>query len=117
MLIGLLILGVIMYGVFAAFGHYDLTVVLGALLGVAAAFANFAVLGMSVQKAVDKDAGGARISMASSYTLRMLMIAAVVVFAIKSPYINYLAAIIPLIFPRIVIMFFNLKKEKSDERS
>lgn len=101
-LAGSLILGAVMDIVFLVIGRFDLTVLWGTLLGVACTCLNFAFLAITVSNAMDKgkSAGG---YMGTSYLLRLFFIGAVVVFAIKSEYFNYIATIIPLLFPRVII--------------
>ena len=101
----------IMVGVFAACGYFDKTVVLGALLGYAAAMANFILLAITLSKSLGKAEHATR-TMGLSYVLRMILIAAVVIIAIKLPAFNYVAAVLPLIFPRFAIMIMNLRKKK-----
>lgn len=100
---GSLILGAAMDIVFLVIGRFDLSVLWGTLLGIACASLNFAFLAATVAKSLGKGkaAGG---YMGTSYLLRLFFIGAVVIFAIKSPYINYIAAVIPLLFPRVIII-------------
>ena len=92
---------------FVILGFFDFTVILGGLLGGLVAFLNFFFLALAVEKAV-REGENPKAVVASSYALRMVFIAAMIVLAIKSPYFNYIAMVIPLIFPRIAIMFNNL---------
>ena len=51
-----------------------------------------------------------------SYFIRILIVAATLILAIKLPeYFNYIATAIPFVFPRIVIMVLNLKKKGEDK--
>lgn len=93
---------------FFIFGFFDKTAVLGTLLGVAVAFLNFLFLAVTVDFSVKRGKSSAQGLMGLSYSLRLLFIAAAVVFAIKSPAINYIATVIPLVFPRIIILINNL---------
>ncbi len=97
---------------FFFFGYFDLSVVWGALLGTAVSFINFFLLAVTVEISVKKGKGAAQGTMGTSYMLRLLFIAAAVVFAIKSAHINYIAAVIPLVFPRVAIMILNLINKK-----
>ena len=103
-ILGSTVLCVVMNIVFLAIGKFDYTVVLGTLLGLFCAGMNFVFLALSLSKSLEK---GARASgyMGVWYLIRLAFISAVVVFAIKSPYTNYVATVIPLVFPRIVITF------------
>ena len=98
---------------FFAFGYFNMAGLYGTLLGALVSFLNFLFLGITVEISVKKGKGGAQGAMGLSYTVRLLFIALAVIFAIKSPNINYVAAVIPLIFPRLGIMItklFNKKK-------
>lgn len=111
--VGILILSTIMVLCFLVLGYFDKTVVFGAILGSGWAFANFTLLAIAVQKAVDKEDGqAAKAYMSGTYTLRLILTAVMVIVAIKLPYVNYLAAIIPIVFPRITIMAVGLIDKK-----
>lgn len=125
---GTLILTAAMLIVFVLLGRMDYTVVLGALLGAAYAVGNFFLLALSVQMAAEKmngshpaplpepeegeepteaplspEAQEARKKMQLSYTGRMLLLIVVAIVAIKAPCFNAIAALIPMLFPRIII--------------
>lgn len=117
---GVFLLSLIMTGVFAILGYFSYQVVFGAILGWAGCVLNYFFLAVCVEKAADKGEKGAKTYIGGTYTLRMLFIAAVIIVAIKMPqYFNYVATIIPFLFPRFVIMAFNLfkKGEKKNERT
>lgn len=116
MAIGIVILGIIMIGIFALFGVFNTQILLGALLGSVYTFLNFVFLSWCVQKAVDKGENGAKIFVSSTYSLRLIITAIVVVVAIKLPYFNHIATIIPLIFPRIIIMILNITRRRGDKQ-
>ena len=125
---GTLILTAVMLIVFMLLGQMDYTVVLGALLGAAYAIGNFFLLALSVQMAAEKmngshpaplpeveegeeasevpmspEAQSARKGMQLSYTWRMLLLILVAVVAIKVPCFHAIAALIPMLFPRVII--------------
>lgn len=132
MAIGVAILTVLMVGVFLIIGMFDATVLAGAVFGGAFAVLNFFLMAMSVQKAaelmngvqlppeevgedgqvVDKplspEATKARQKMQLSYTGRMLLTVVFAIIALLVPAIHPVAALIPLLFPRIVIMIQGL---------
>ena len=127
MAIGVAILTVLMVGVFLIIGMFDATVLAGAVFGGAFAVLNFFLMAMSVQKAaelmngvqlppeevnedgepVDRplspEATKARQKMQLSYTGRMLMTVVFAIIALLVPAIHPVAALLPLLFPRIVI--------------
>ena len=127
MAIGVAILTVLMVGVFLIIGMFDTTVLAGAVFGGAFAVLNFFLMAMSVQKAaelmngvqlppeevgedgevVDKplspEAIKAKQKMQLSYTGRMLLTVVFAIVALLVPGIHPVAALLPLLFPRIVI--------------
>ena len=119
--IALITLGAIaaMIAVFAVCGHFSWGVVWGGLLGGAVSVVNFFLLAVTIEKSLAKGAKGAQGFMGLSYILRMAMIAAVLIFAIKNESLNYLAVIIPLVFPQIIIKVLHTrnssKEKKQDE--
>ncbi len=104
----------VMLIVFALFGYFSLPVIIGGLLGGIVAFLNFLLLAVAIEKSVSGH-NSPKGTLASSYSIRLIFIGAVIVFAIKSQYINYLAVVIPLLFPRIAIMVKNLLKMRTEK--
>lgn len=104
-----IILSVIMEAVFLIIGMWSYKVLLGNILGAAVAVANFLLMGITVQKAVLKEEKDASTLMKLSQTLRNMMLLIAAVLAIVLPFINPVAAIIPLFFPRIAITLIPLR--------
>lgn len=106
------VLSLLMQAVFLILKYWDYTVLLGNLWGYIGAVANFFLMGLTVQKAVTKTEEEARKTIKLSHTLRSMFILIVAVIGISVPVFNMWAAIIPLLFPRIAILFrsFSLKK-------
>lgn len=111
---GILVLSVIMLIIFALAGFWSINALYGCMLGAGYAFFNFVLLAISVQKASVKNPKAAQGVMGLSYTLRYILTGVVVVWGIKSPVFNYLAVVIPLVFPRIVIMVTNIIRRRSE---
>lgn len=105
--LGVLIADIIMCAVFAVAGRFDYTVPLGALLGSLFAVGNFFLLGLTVQKAVEKGQDVKKFVRAS-YTGRMLLYVACIVLAVLVPCFQPVAAIIPLFMPQVVILVMRL---------
>lgn len=111
-----LILSALMEAVFLIAGFWDITVLYGNLLGAAAAIANFFLMGLTVQKAVDKDAKDASNSMKASQGLRMVFLFAVAALGVSLSCFHPLAVLLPLLFPRLAIAVrpvFNKKGTKA----
>ncbi|MBE6613303.1 MAG: hypothetical protein E7632_12515 [Ruminococcaceae bacterium] len=103
-----IILSVLMEAVFLILGAWNVNVLFGNLLGGAAAVLNFFLMGLTVQKALTKTEKEAKDLVRLSQTLRMLMLFVVAMIACLVPVFNLVAALVPLLFPRIAIMFRTL---------
>jgi cobalamin synthase len=107
-----LILSAAMQAVFLLLGKWEYTVLLGNILGAGAAVLNFFLMGITVQIAVVKEEKEARQTVKTSQSLRMLLLILILVLALVFPCFNPIAAVIPLLFPRIAIIFRQLFDKK-----
>ncbi|MBE5805028.1 MAG: hypothetical protein E7316_11030 [Clostridiales bacterium] len=110
-----MILTALMEAVFLVLGRWDMTVLWGGLLGAFVAAMNFFLMGLTVQKAVEKDEKDAKQLMKVSQSGRLVMQLAFVALAAAIPAaFNLLAALLPLLFPRIGVMLHGvIRKEKN----
>ena len=108
-----LILSVIMEAAFLIISMWSYKVLLGNILGVVVAVANFLLMGITVQKAVHKDEKEAATLMKLSQSLRNMMLLVTAVLAIVLGFINAPSAIIPLFFQRIAIALIPLRNKIS----
>lgn len=106
------VLSLLMQAVFLILKYWDYTVLLGNLWGYIGAVANFFLMGLTVQKAVTKTEEEARKLIKTSQTLRNMFILIIAVVGITVPFLNMWAAIIPLLFPRIAILFRSISLKK-----
>ncbi len=97
------VLSLLMQSVFLIVGFWDYTVLLGNLLGYFTAVLNFFLMGIGVQKAVQKDEKEAKNIIKLSQIYRNLMILVIAIIGIVLPCFNIWAVIIPLLFPRVAI--------------
>jgi amino acid permease len=106
-----------MQAVFLVIGAWDYTVILGNLLGYAAIVLNYFGIGLTVQKALEKDEKDAKQTMKLSNTVRMLFLFCVAVIGVTVPVFHMVAVLVPLLFPRIAIAFRMLgnKKDQAEE--
>ena len=101
---------------FAVFGYWNYTVLLGSLLGLFITTVFFYSICVSVPKALQYgDADLAQKSIKASRSLRTIVMAVGVIIAIKLPWFDMYAAMIPLLFTRISIALLNLKGEEETE--
>ena len=108
----------IMLIVYAALGRFSLAVLLGGLIGALYAVLNFLLLGMTVQKVADmreENEELARMQMKSSYNMRMVIMILLIVVAFALPFVDGLACMIPMLFPRLTILVLQLTGKIKDE--
>ena len=67
-----LILSILMQAVFLVIGEWDYTVLLGNILSASAAVLNFFLMGVSIQKALEKDENDAKKTIKLSQSYRFL---------------------------------------------
>ncbi|MBR3740369.1 MAG: hypothetical protein IKN04_07885 [Clostridia bacterium] len=140
MALGVGVLTVLMIAVFLIIRKFDFTVLLGAILGCAAAVGNFFLMALTVQKVtgdmpvlpkkeeetneaedeekerpLSDEAKQAGKKMQLSFLLRMLMLGGVAVLAISAPIFHPWAALLPMLFPRIVIALRSVFENKQKE--
>lgn len=113
---GTLILSAVMVVIFILLGKFDEKVLFGTLLGGTFAVLNFFLLGITIQKATKiENEGRAKATMQFSYSMRMLATLGIGIIGFMVPVFNWVAAIFPLLFPRITIFIMNLAKSKRKE--
>ncbi len=95
--------GILMIIIFLALKKFDLTVLSGAFLGCTFSSLSFLFLAFSLERSVGAGTNTAKAKMTSSYTIRLISAGIMIFWAIKAPYFNHWAAIIPLFFQRFVI--------------
>lgn len=100
-----LLLSILMQAVFLVLSMWNIGVLLDNLLTGAASVLNFLLLGVTVQKAVERDEKDAKSLMKLSQALRMLMIFVVLVIGVALPVFDTWASIIPVFFTRIALFF------------
>jgi len=107
------ILSVIMQIVFIACGRWDYTVLLGNVFSAFVAVGNFFLLGITVQKAVAKeDEKEARNIIKTSHSLRTLMLFVCAALGALLPCFNIWTSLVPLLFPRVAILFRGFQTNK-----
>lgn len=114
--IGEAILVAVMFLVFALFGAFDHTVLIGGLAGGILTVANFFVMAQNAvsasDKAVRQDVTGGKSLMHFSYIARYLVIFIVLCVLAITKIGNPLACALPLVFVQPVIIFKEFIKKK-----
>ncbi|MGN0108137.1 MAG: ATP synthase subunit I [Hominilimicola sp.] len=111
------ILGIVQVIITIPVGYFGYPAVLGTLVGCILAVLNFSLMGFVLEKCMSAK-GGAGGFAGVGYILRLAIIAAIVIWAMKVHYLNYVCVIIPLIFPQasiFIINFIRRKERKADK--
>ena len=121
--LGTIILSIIMNAVLFAVSRftdaltYDYTIVTGSLLGAFAAVFNFFLMGLAVQKTVESgNTESAKKRFQLSYMLRTALLVGILALGVILKYFHWLPVLLSVFFPRIVIIFRNIRL-KSDSQS
>ncbi|MBQ9112470.1 MAG: hypothetical protein IJY08_02705 [Clostridia bacterium] len=112
-----IIFSAIMQAVFLVIGKWDYTVLLGNLLSGAAVILNFLGMGMTVQKAVDKEEKEAKQAMKASGMVRTFLLFITVVIGVLLDCFSIWTVIIPLFFPRIAVAIRPLWDKKANKKA
>ncbi len=112
-----LIFSVIMELAFLLAGAWDITVLLGNLLGGLVAVGNFFLMGLTIQRALGKSEKDAAARMKLSQSLRLIMQLLFCAVGAAAPCFNLIASVVPLLFPRVAVMLRPLlnKKDKAED--
>ena len=106
----------LMCGVYALVGKFDLSVVLGGLVGFLVAAGNFFSLAVVATIAADKAEAGDPASgqklMKSSYPIRLLAMAGVLILCAKSGVCDVIALVLPLLFVRPILTIAEFFRKK-----
>ena len=102
--IWMLIFSAVLQSVFLVIGRWNYTVLLGNLLSGTAMILNFLLMGITVQKAVDKDPKEAKQAMKASGMARtfFLFLVAAIGVLLKNVF-SVWTVIIPMFFPRLIV--------------
>ena len=105
------VLSLLMQAVFLiVLRRFDYTVLLGNLLGLLIGVGNFFFMGIGVQKALKKDADGAKKVLRFSQTSRFFGIFVLAIVGVLIPIFDVIALMISIFFPRIAIAAKQIKK-------
>lgn len=110
-----------MLGIFALLGKFNNTVLLGGIVGGVMTILNFFIMAICVNiaadRAKDQNVGKAKGIIKLSYFGRLLLLAVVLFAFLKSKLCNPIALVVPLIFSRITLTFWEFFRRKpGDEK-
>lgn len=114
--IGEAICVVLMCLIYALIGKFNASVLLGGLVGLLLATGNFFFLAVIATLAADKaeaqDVAGGQKLMRSSYPIRLLVLAGVLILCAKSGAFDVIALVLPLAFVRPILTIAEFFKKK-----
>ena len=106
----------LMYGVYALLGKFSLSVLLGGLVGLVLATGNFFFLAvvatLAADRAENQDVAGGQKLMKSSYPIRLLVLAGLLILCAKSGVFDVIALVLPLLFVRPVLTIAEFFRKK-----
>ena len=106
----------LMCGVFALLQKFDISVLLGGIVGAAVATANFfamaVVATLAADRAEQQDVEGGKKLIKGSYPIRLLLVAVILFACGKSGVFNVIALVLPLVFVRPVITMAEFFRKK-----
>ncbi len=112
---GSAVLSAVMNAVFLIIGKWDITVLLGTLLGLIVSVGNFFLMGLTIQSSIGKDEKAIKTRVQFSLIFRLMLMFAVAVGAYFLPKVfNIIPLLISFFFPRIVILFRGFIKTKEE---
>ena len=118
-MLGELLLTGIMLAVYALIGRFSLKVLWSAALGAGAVLLNFTVMILALLQAEKRGSPEkGQLYVRATYALRLLLLAAVLILALKSKVFDPLATALPLCFQPIAVWLFELfRKTKKGENT
>ena len=107
-----------MYGVYALLGKFSLSVLLGGIVGALLAAGNFffmaVIATLAADRAENQDVVGGQKLMKSSYPIRILVLAVLLILLAKSGYFDVLALVLPLLFVRPTVSIAEFFRKRGE---
>lgn len=118
-MLGELLLTGLMLAVYALIGRFSLKVLWSAALGAGAVLLNFTVMILALLQAEKRGSPEkGQLYVRATYALRLVLLAAVLILALKSKVFDPLATALPLCFQPIAVWLFELfRKMKKGENT
>ena len=106
----------LMCAVYALLGKFSISVLLGGLVGLVLATGNFFFLAvvatLAADRAENQDVAGGQKLMKSSYPIRLLVLAGLLILCAKSGVFDVIALVLPLLFVRPVLTIAEFFRKK-----
>ena len=110
-----------MIGIFALLDSFNMTVLLGGIVGGLVATGNFLAMAIAVNIAADKaqnqNVKGGQATIKTSYILRLVVMTLVLFAFAKSGLCNVIALVVPLVFVRITLTVAEFFRRKPGDKA
>lgn len=110
----------IMVGIFAAVGYYNASVLLGAIVGLIIAVANFFLMAVAAEAAADRatndDVKGGKAILKTSQSLRLLGMFALILVLAKTGVCNTIAMVVPVLLAQPTLMVIEFFRKADGEK-
>lgn len=113
---GVLIFNLIVLAISLIMSALDMKMFLGLIFGTIIAILNIILLAKSIEKSVTMPANKAQIYTTSTYLLRMLIVAIVLIVSVKASHLSVIGVVIGLISPKFVILVKPFVMNKLDRK-
>ena len=114
--VGVAICTALMMAVFGLLGYFDLSVLLGGIIGALLAVGNFFFMAVGTSLAADKaeqqDVKAGKLLIRNSYMLRLAVLFVLLFACAKSGLFNPFALVLPLVFVRPALTFAEFFRKK-----
>ncbi len=114
---GMMPLAVVAGAVLALCGQASWRMVISLAFGTCYAWVLFVLMGRNVARSVTLPPGQAEACMRKGYALRYALTGVVILVVLKLPFFHPLAAILPLFFPKLVLLFGSAFQRKGGKTS
>lgn len=109
-----------MIGVFALLGYFDMTVLWGGIAGGVLAVLNFFFMAvgatLAADKAEDQNVKGGQVTIQISYIIRMVFLFVILFALVRSGLCNVIAAVLPLVFTRLILSIGEFFRKSGDKK-
>ncbi len=113
---GVLIFNLIVLAIFLIISALDMKMFLGLMFGTIIAILNIILLAKSIEKSVTMPVNKAQIYTTSTYLLRMLIVAIVLIVSVKASHLSLIGVVIGLISPKFSILVKPFIMNKLDRK-
>lgn len=113
---GVLIFNLIVLAIFLIISALDMKMFLGLMFGTIIAILNIILLAKSIEKSVTMPVNKAQIYTTSTYLLRMIIVAIVLIVSVKASHLSLIGVVIGLISPKFSILVKPFIMNKLDRK-